>query len=237
MAGDTAAPRGNDQAPYREMSRESVERSGPARSPRRSFLPYIVLVVVTFFITWFALATITGLPVGLGPSPMAKAPTSARSTGVILAIDNPFDTARNSTADQYAPANFSVPADTLLEFTIINYDTGLNPVSPLEATVNGTVGNCIYLNSTPTALGPCVQSVPDAGVAHTFSFENGTYAGFNVPIPSAVTSPEGALGSTVTFFAYFNETGTYYWHCEAPCDPWSMMTEGFMFGTMTVIPS
>jgi hypothetical protein len=157
--------------------------------------------------------------------------------GVILTINNPFDTAMNASTDQYAPANFTVPANTLLEFTLIDYDTGQNPVTSTEATVNGTVGNCIYLNSTPASLGPCVHSVSAGFVVHTFSFESGPYAGFNVPIPSAVdSSGEGSTGVSVTFFAYFNETGTFTWNCEAPCDPYSMATDGFMTGAMTVSP-
>jgi len=235
MGQGAIGPPDSDRVSNQEPRQESGSDPTPRGPVRRNLLPYIVVVVVTFFVTWFVLATITGYPVGLGPAPVAKAPSSTSTAGVILAIDNPFDTARNSTADQFAPANFTVPAHTLLEFTIINFDTGLNPVSPLEATVNGTVGDCIYLNSTPTSLGPCVNSVNPGFVAHTFSFENGTYSGFNVPIPSANESMEGGTGTTVTFFAYFNDTGTFYWHCEAPCDPWSMATEGFMQGTMTVV--
>jgi len=189
---------------------------------------------VTFLVTWFVFATLTGYPVGLGPSPTSSTSSGTPTAGVILTINNPFDTAMNASTDQYAPANFTVPADTPLEFTLINYDTGQNPVTPLEATVNGTVGNCIYVNSTPASLGPCVHSVPTGFVVHTFSFESGAYAGFNVPIPSAVESTEGGIGSSVTFFAYFNETGTFTWNCEAPCDPYSMATSGFMTGTMTV---
>jgi len=216
------------------MSPESVSTSSPIGSRRRSYLPYLVLVVVTFFVTWFVFATITGLPVGLGPSPTSSSPTGTPATGVILTVNNPFDTANNSSTDQYAPANFSVPAHTLLEFTLINYDTGQNPVPSAEANVTGTVGNCMYLNVTPTKLGPCVHSIPAGFVTHTFSFESGAYAGFNVPLPSAIDSPEGGIGASVTFFAYFNETGTFTWNCLAPCDPYSMLTSGFMTGTMTV---
>lgn len=236
MAGATDGSPGGDRAQQREASRESASPSTRRRFPRRSLLPYAVLIVVTFFVTWFVFATITGLPVGLGPSPSGGS-SGTPATGVILTINNPFDTANNLTADQFSPANFTVPAHTLLEFTLINYDTGQNPsITPgYQGAVNGTVGNCIYLNSTPTNLGPCVHSVPNGFIAHTFSFANGTYAGFNVPLPSAIDSPEGGIGASVTFFAYFNETGTFYWHCEAPCDPWSMLTEGFMGGTMTVV--
>jgi hypothetical protein len=237
MAGESTASPDAEPSKYREMSRESVSRSTPPRGPRRSFLPYVVLTVVTFLVTWFIFATITGLPVGLGPSPASKS-SSGPTTGVILSIDNPFDTAMNATTDQYAPANFSVPADTLLEFTLINFDTGQNPVTnPLWANANGTVGNCIYLNATPTSLGPCEHSVPIGFIAHTFSFESGPYSGFNVPVPSAAAaSEEGSPGASVTFFAYFNTTGTFTWNCLAPCDPYSMMTDGFMTGTMTVTP-
>ncbi|MGA7922472.1 MAG: hypothetical protein WCA77_00635, partial [Thermoplasmata archaeon] len=103
----------------------------------------MVLVVVTFFVSWFIFATVTGVPVGLVVSP-THSTSGAPSSGVILTIDNPFDTANNDTADQYAPANFSVPAHTLLEFTLVNYDSGMNPVTPVQGQVNGTIGDCIY---------------------------------------------------------------------------------------------
>ena len=213
-------------------------RATPRRGSSNALLPYLVLAVVTFFLTWFLFAALTGYPVGIGKPPVSV--TSGNSpTGVLLAVNNPFDTANNSSTDQFSPANFTVPANTLLEFTLTNYDTGQNPVEPVsEADVSGTVGNCVYLNSTPTSLGPCVHSVSPGFVVHTFSFENGAYAGFNVPIPSAINiAPEGGVGVTVTFFAYFNETGTFTWNCLAPCDPYSMQTTGFMTGTMTVVAS
>ena len=201
-------------------------------------LPYIVLVVVTFFVTWFVFATITGLPVGLGTSPNASS-GGTPAAGVVMTINNPFDSENNFTADQYAPANFSVPAHTELEFTLINYDTGANPGSADPSitpnVVNGTVGNCVYLNATPASLGPCVKTMNAGFVAHTFSFVSGPYMGFNVPVPSAADSPPGGIGASVTFFAYFNETGTFTWNCLAPCDTFSMATSGFMTGTMTVV--
>ena len=240
MSGDSSAPTDESRVKYREMHRDGSPTVQPGTAPRRGVLPYIVLVVVTFFITWFVFATITGIPVGLVSTPSHSSSTTP-ATGVILSIDNPFDTGNNTTCtpctDQYAPANFTVPAHTLLEFTLVNFDTGQNPPSnPVQAKVNGTLGNCIYLNSTPTKLGPCVQSIPVGFVDHTFSFVGGPYTGFNVPVPSAVNnSGEGAPGTTVTFFTYFNTTGTFVWNCLAPCDPWSMAHAGFMTGSMTVV--
>jgi hypothetical protein len=218
-----------------DMKPQGVSPPLSSSPPRRSVLPYLVLVVVTFFVTWFVFATITGLPVGLGTSPSSSSSSGTPTTGVILTINNPFDTANNSSTDQYAPANFTVPAHTELKFTLINYDTGTNVLpSSSDADVSGTVGNCMYLNATPTVPGPCVHSLAAGFVVHTFSFVSGPYAGFNVPIPSAVNSPEGGIGASVTFFAYFNETGTFTWNCLALCDPYSMVTSGFMTGTMTV---
>jgi len=234
MSGEPNRPPDDSRVKYREMHRPSGVDAVPGGTPRRGVLPYVVLVVVTFFISWFVFATVTGVPVGL-VAPPSHSSSGTPATGVILTINNPFDTTNNSSTDQYAPANFTVPAHTLLEFTLINYDTGQNPVTPVQAAVSGTLGDCIYLNATPTALGPCVHSVPTGFIAHTFSFVGGAYAGFNVPLPSAINSPVGGIGASVTFFTYFNQTGTFTWNCLAPCDPYSMATSGFMTGTMTVV--
>jgi hypothetical protein len=39
----------------------------------------------------------------------------------------------------------------------------------------------------------------------------------------------------VTFSAYCNVTGDFMWHYMAPCDPVSMVTPGYMMGTLTVL--
>lgn len=239
MPGDGVGPPDEALVPSRPAGGESDRPIATTHRSPRSVLPYVVLVVVTFFVTWFVFATITGLPVGLGPSPSASSSSGTPTTGVVMTVNNPFDTENNFSADQYAPANFSVPAHTELEFTLINYDTGGNPGSADPSitpnVVNGTVGNCVYLNATPVSLGPCVTSVTAGFVSHTFSFVSGPYMGFNVPLPSAADSPPGGIGASVTFFVYFNETGTFTWNCLAPCDPFSMATSGFMTGTMTVV--
>ncbi len=129
-------------------------------------------------------------------------------------------------ADQYEPANISVPAHTLLVFVITSYDSGENPVSALYAQVSGTVGDVEFLNGSPIGVG----AVPSDQVAHTFSFVSGPYASFNVAIPAA----GGSSPSVVQFSAYFNTTGEFTWNCMAPCDPWSMSQSGFMTGTVTV---
>ena len=234
MPGEPSLPPEEPRLKYRELPGESGSTATSGSKPRYDVLPYVVLLVVTFLVTWFALATITGFPVGLGPSPISHSGTA--TPGVVLTINNPFDTARNSSTDQYRSGQLQCASGHAPGIHPHQLRHRNNPVTPLQASVNGTVANCIYLNATPAKLGTCVHSVPTGFVAHTFSFLNGTYAGFNVPLVSAIDSPEGGIGASVTFFTYFNVTGTFYWHCLSPCDPFSMATGGFMLGTMTVVP-
>ena len=229
MSTGAPTPEGDSRHPEPDTSPKNSANGG--RGAR--LLPFIVVAVVTLLVSWFAFAMITGVPVGFGSLP-TSAGGGTNSKSVVLTINNPYDTQNNSSGDQYAPANFSVPAHTLLEITLINYDDGMNPVTPTEGAVSGTVGDCIYLNTTVSDLGSCVKSLDPQVVSHTFSFVSGPYAGFNVPLPSAAGTPPGGTGASVTFFAYFNTTGTFTWNCLAPCDAWSMATPGFMTGTMTV---
>ncbi len=118
--------------------------------------------------------------------------------------------------DEYYPANFTIPADVNVVVTITNYDNGTNPVPDPVGRVTGTVGGSAIIN------GQTVTSIPGASVSHTFTV---MALGINVPIPAS---------STVTFTIRPEGTGTYQWHCMAPCDPNAMDTPGFMQGTLTV---
>ncbi len=159
------------------------------------------------------------------PAPSAPAAAPGAAAYVYLSINGNPDI-RPVGADQYNPANFSVPAHTLLVFTITNYDNGENVIPPSYGAISGTVGNVEYLNGSTQG----VSSVPTASVAHTFTFLGGAYAGFNVPVPAAsATSP-----TVVVFDAYFNTTGVFTWQCMAPCNGPSMSGIGYMTGMMTV---
>ncbi len=133
--------------------------------------------------------------------------------------------------DRYMPANFTVPTHTLVVVTITNYDNASNPVSPPTNAVTGTVGNVMVMQATSQAAGMTMGTVPATQVAHTFTMEGGPYT-INVPIPAANSLADPMR---VTFRAYFNMTGTFDWHCQAPCDTSSMATPGFMRGTVTVV--
>jgi len=118
--------------------------------------------------------------------------------------------------DQYFPANFTIPADLNVVFTITNYDNATNPLSDQFGIVTGTVGG------TATIDGQTVNKIPGSRISHTFSI---LPLGVNVPIPGR---------STVTFTLIVEQAGSFHWNCMAPCDPESMSTPGFMQGTMTV---
>jgi hypothetical protein len=55
--------------------------------------------------------------------------------------------------------------------------------------------------------------------------------GVNVMVPAGGSSSP----STTTFVIHAAKPGTYFWHCETPCDPWSMSHMGFMEGNVTVV--
>ncbi len=133
--------------------------------------------------------------------------------------------------DRYMPANFTVPTHTLVVVTITNYDNASNPVSAPANQVTGTMGNVMVMQVESQAEGMTMGTVPATKVAHTFTMEGGPYT-MNVPIPAANSLADPMR---VTFRAYFNVTGTFDWHCQAPCDTSSMTTPGFMRGTVTVV--
>ncbi len=133
--------------------------------------------------------------------------------------------------DKYLPANFTVPTHTPVQVQITTYDNASNPVLGSVASVEGTVGNVEIMRSASDTTGMPMSSVPVTQVAHTFTMSGGPYS-INVPIAAAQSLRNPMI---VTFTAYFNVTGSFDWHCMAPCDASSMTTPGFMRGTVTVV--
>lgn len=204
-------------------------RSSPTQdAARKPPVGVVVALTVALFIASTTLAYEIGTQ---GASATSGSGESSLPSPVLLAINNPFNTAVNGSADQYSPANFSVPSNVPLEFIVTNYDNGINPPSPDYANVSGVTGDCVYLSSTPAGLGECSHSVAVGAVAHTFTIPT---LGLNVPVPAVTDTAPGASGVVVVFFAEFSTPGAYHWVCMAPCDPASMVTPGFMQGTMTV---
>ncbi len=180
----------------------------------------ILLVIV---VGGFAIALTAG-----APAPAAPAPTPTAPKVDYLYLTIAFNPATG--ADEYFPANFSVPAHTLVVVTITNYDNGTNPVPGSFEQVRGTVGESAtaWIGGASTPVTYSSYSMP---IAHTFTVASAPY-NLNVPIPSAgdLDNP-----SVVQFSAYFNETGTFQWACVAPCDPGAMTRDGLMIGSLLVV--
>jgi len=172
----------------------------------------------------------------------------AQQTGPFrLTLMEVMDTAWNSTVAQpqftimatngmQSSANIQLPAHTLIQLTIISYDTPTPGSTDAEGKVSGTVGDTMYLINGTTAMGTDVSqrwaqnvtSVPGAMLAHTFTIQQ---LGINVPVIG---------GDTEIAYLYLNQTGTFQWICLTPCGLGptgmgaAMSTAGWMEGQVTV---
>lgn len=133
-------------------------------------------------------------------------------------------------------ASITLPANRLIQLTIVSYD-GATPNSTNQmGVVTGTVGNDIYLMNGTIAMmgnmtwGMNVSSIPAAGLAHTFTVPQ---LGINIPVVGM---------STVVAYIKFDKAGTYAWVCETPCgfpgptaaSSGAMATSGWMQGQIVV---
>ena len=205
---------------------EGVGRGNAGRALRgaRPFGPSTLAVAV-------AGALLLGATGGAALGVLLRPPvTTAAPNGTeYLFLTIGFDFATG--LDRYMPANFTVPTHTPVLVQITNYDNASNPVASSVAAVRGTVGNVEIMRSASDAVGMTMSMVPADQVAHTFTMDGGPYS-INVPIAAAESLGNPRI---VTFTAYFNVTGSYPWHCMAPCDAASMTTPGYMQGTVTVV--
>ena len=158
-----------------------------------------------------------------------------------------MDTAWNTTVAQpqftimgtnamQSTANILLPAHTLIQLTIISYDTPTAGSTDAEGKVSGTVGGTMYLINGTTAMGTDVAqrwaqnvtSVPGSMLAHTFTIQQ---LGINVPVVG---------GDTEIAYLTLNQTGTFQWICLTPCGLGpngmgaAMSTPGWMEGQVTV---
>jgi hypothetical protein len=133
-------------------------------------------------------------------------------------------------------ANIRLPAHTLIQLTIISYDTPTSGSTDFEGKVSGTVGGTIYLINGTSAMGMDVSqhwgqnvtSVPGAMLAHTFTIQQ---LGINIPVVG---------GDTEIAYFYLNQRGTFQWVCLTPCGfgpmgmGGAMSASGWMEGQVTV---
>lgn len=129
---------------------------------------------------------------------------------------------------QFVPSNIAIQKGADVTLTITNYDDGPAPLPSTLATYETISGGQETVNGT------AVTSVPNAQISHTFSVPE---LGVNVLIPAV---PKGQTSVVVTFEFTPQKTGTFVWHCFAPCGDGSdgmsgaMATMGWMEGNVTV---
>jgi hypothetical protein len=148
-----------------------------------------------------------------------------------------MDTGWNSTVAQpqfsvvgtngLEPANnIQLPVHTLIQLTIISYDTATVGSTDEQGKVAGTVGRTIYLVNG-TTWGQNSTSVPGNMLAHTFTIQQ---LGINIPVVG---------GDAQIAYLYLNQTGTFQWICLTPCGfgqagmGGAMSTSGWMEGQIT----
>lgn len=181
---------------------------------------------------------IFGWGMGIAASPVAA---TAHVSGAVphytLSIDTPdMLGGTEGTGPAYVPSNISLPANTTVEISIVNFDdaTPLNAASTKYAKAYGIIGSLAVsrLNSVnPNARGP-VQHLtsldPATQVSHTFTV---AALGLNVPV---------APHSVTTFTFHTGLAGTYEWRCMDPCgggpSGWgaAMANKGYMVGSLTL---
>jgi hypothetical protein len=114
---------------------------------------------------------------------------------------------------------------------ITSYDDGTAPLTGQYMKYDKVMG---AIGGHETVNGKATTTVSDINVAHTFTVVG---LGFNMPVPVAPT------GGHVTVIATFvaKKTGTFVWHCFAPCGSGptgmggAMMTSGWMTGKVRVV--
>ena len=146
----------------------------------------------------------------------------------------------------YANDNLVVPANTTVDVTIDQYDSGGSLNNAFFDQVMGTIGG------TATIAGKTVSSVDPNNVGHTFTLRgipgSDKMLFVSVPLPAdsntqAVTIGDGSYTKPVVVQFSFKtgSKGVYEWNCEFPCGGGregefgqAMSTYGYMSGTLTV---
>ncbi len=179
----------------------------------------------------------------------SSGPTAPYTLTLVITTDNLFN---STVGDQPAfyvlgpdglqsSASIALPANTMIQVVIVNYDDGnATPSSPeyykVSGTVNGmmSVVNSTMVNATQGPSGIVIsgsQTVSDMSpdlISHTFTVPQ---LSLNLPIP--------ASGTIIANFMT-GAPGNYAWLCTSPCGSGvngtagAMITPGWMAGTLVV---
>jgi hypothetical protein len=143
---------------------------------------------------------------------------------------------------------WDLPADTRINVTLDEFDSGSPLRNPQIGRIYGTVGSDYLLNGKKVSL---LNATQGNGVAHTFSVPT---LGINVPLWGvdgsaknfcnvAAPCPMSAAHNVIQFsFVTPKKTGQYPWQCFVPCglgflygNGGPMQTIGYMDGFLKVV--
>jgi hypothetical protein len=139
--------------------------------------------------------------------------------------------------------NLEAPANSLVQVTILQYDSATGLRNPYFARVQGTTGGTMQLD------GRRVDSIDPATTSHTFAIPQ---LGLFVPLPGVPDNAADACSDapctsaqahrTITFTFRTTGKGRYRWQCFVPCAAGfvtgfggPMQAYGYMSGFLTVV--
>ncbi len=151
---------------------------------------------------------------------------------------------KNSSGAWVHTTIFSLPANSTIHVTIINFDGASGLRNPFLSQAQGVTGGTITVN------GKVVKAMNPDDASHTFTVPD---LGLNVPIKGvaddapkqcdqAAPCPLSTAHTTTTFTFHTGKKGWYRWQCFVPCAAgWPMgnggpmQTVGYMDGFLHVV--
>jgi hypothetical protein len=139
--------------------------------------------------------------------------------------------------------NYDLPANSLVQITIVQYDSATGLRNPFLAHVQGTVGGTMQVNGQP------VSDIDPASTSHTFTVPA---MGVSVPLPGVPEKAKNQCAEmpcsltqahqTVSFVIRTGKKGRYRFQCFVPCaagfidgNGGPMQTVGYMDGFLNVV--
>jgi hypothetical protein len=194
-----------------------------------------VVVGVAMIVGWSVGRGVGYDSVARGAGARSTTVTSTTRPHVYLVIHQGEQLGNEPLGPAYLPATFTLPADTTVTITIINFDNATAlPANFIQyAKASGIDKNSFQLaamnpaNPSANVASTTISQLDAAQVSHTFTFPK-----LNLSVPIAATS-------TTTFSFHTPAGGTYAWRCEDPCGigpvGWggAMSTDGYMQGHVT----
>ena len=142
--------------------------------------------------------------------------------------------------------DWELPANTVINMTVQQFDSGSPLRNQVWGQVTGTTGNTASLNGTPFSV---YNSYTGNGVGHTFTVPA---LGLDVPLVGVSATSTNICGqapcgtssvhNTITFSFRTPGPGNYPWQCFVPCgvgylygNGGPMSTQGYMGGFLEVV--